>query len=190
VAGDISTEETVAAVVGAAGGRVDALANVASIMDNFAAIHELDDDLWDRVIRINVTALVRLTRAGAPLMLEAGTGSVVNVASPRPGCAGPPPAPLRRVQARRRQPDQELGGDVRAQGPALQRGGPRPHDYQHRGYLRIQLAVVRLGPLIQATVPTPATVAQLAVSITFLLSDDGTNVNGAFLASDCGWSAL
>jgi NAD(P)-dependent dehydrogenase (short-subunit alcohol dehydrogenase family) len=41
--GDISTEETVAAVVVAAGGRVDALANVAGIMDNFAPIHEVDD---------------------------------------------------------------------------------------------------------------------------------------------------
>jgi NAD(P)-dependent dehydrogenase (short-subunit alcohol dehydrogenase family) len=48
----------------------------------------------------------------------------------------------------------------------------------------------RLGPLMQATVPTPATAAQLAASITFLLSDDGTNVNGAILASDGGWSAL
>jgi hypothetical protein len=36
VAGDISTEETVAAVVAADDGRVDALANVADIMDNFA----------------------------------------------------------------------------------------------------------------------------------------------------------
>ena len=32
--------------------------------------------------------------------------------------------------------------------------------------------------------------SQLAASITFLLSDDGTNVNGAVLASDGGWSAV
>ena len=43
---------------------------------------------------------------------------------------------------------------------------------------------------MQATVPTPATASQLAASITFLLSDDGTKINGANLASDGGWSAL
>ncbi|MDN4646174.1 hypothetical protein [Arthrobacter sp. PsM3] len=53
-----------------------------------------------------------------------------------------------------------------------------------------QLAAERLGPLMQATVATPATAAQLAGSTTFLLSDDGTNVNGSILASDGGWSAL
>lgn len=53
-----------------------------------------------------------------------------------------------------------------------------------------QLATERLGPLMQATVRTPATAAQLAASITFLLRDHGTNANGAILASDGGWSAL
>jgi enoyl-[acyl-carrier-protein] reductase (NADH) len=39
---------------------------------------------------------------------------------------------------------------------------------------------------MQATVPTSATAAQLAASITFLLSDDGTNINGAILVTDGG----
>ncbi|WP_308291977.1 hypothetical protein [Pseudarthrobacter cellobiosi] len=43
---------------------------------------------------------------------------------------------------------------------------------------------------MQATVPTPATAAQLAASIACILSDDRTNVNGAILACDGGWSAL
>lgn len=39
-----------------------------------------------------------------------------------------------------------------------------------------------------ALIPPIATAPQLAASITFLLSDDGVNVNGAVLPSDGGWS--
>jgi NAD(P)-dependent dehydrogenase (short-subunit alcohol dehydrogenase family) len=55
VAGDISAEES-GVVVAAAGGRGDALANVAGIMDNLAPTHGVDNEIWDRVSRINVTA--------------------------------------------------------------------------------------------------------------------------------------
>ncbi|SDL97936.1 hypothetical protein SAMN04487916_12011 [Arthrobacter sp. ov407] len=96
------------------------------MMDNFVVVHDVDDDLWDRVFRITFT----------------------NIGAPGP----------------------TITNIVATWGS--------------------QLAAGRLGPLMQATVPTPATAAQLAASITFLLSDDGTNVNGAILASDSGWSAL
>jgi NAD(P)-dependent dehydrogenase (short-subunit alcohol dehydrogenase family) len=45
----------------------------------------------------------------------------------------------------------------------------------------------RLQPF-QSAIPSLATAEQLAASITFLLSDDGVNINGAVLPSDGGWS--
>jgi NAD(P)-dependent dehydrogenase (short-subunit alcohol dehydrogenase family) len=43
---------------------------------------------------------------------------------------------------------------------------------------------------MQTVIPRPAQASELAASITFLLSRDGTNINGAVLPSDSGWSAI
>ena len=190
VAGDISAEDTVAAVVAAAGGRVDALANVAGVMDRFAPIHEVDDEVWDRVFRINVTALMRLTRAVVPLMLDAGTGSVVNVASEaglRGSAAGVAYTSSKHAVVGLTKNSAVMYGPKGLRFNAVAPGATITNIVADWGS---QLAAERLGPLMGANIPTPATAAQLAASITFLLSADGTNVNGAVLASDGGWSAL
>lgn len=190
VAGDISTEETVSAVVAAAGGRVDALANVAGIMDNFAPVHEVDDELWDRVFRINVTALMRLSRAVVPLMLEHGSGSVVNVSSEagiRGSAAGAAYTASKHAVVGLTKNSAVIYGPMGLRFNAVAPGPTMTGIVANFGS---QMAAERLGPLMQANIPTPASAAQLAASITFLLSDDGTNLNGAILASDGGWSAI
>jgi NAD(P)-dependent dehydrogenase (short-subunit alcohol dehydrogenase family) len=45
----------------------------------------------------------------------------------------------------------------------------------------------RADPFLRL-IPPVATAEQLAASITFLLSDDGVNINGAVLPADGGWS--
>jgi NAD(P)-dependent dehydrogenase (short-subunit alcohol dehydrogenase family) len=44
--------------------------------------------------------------------------------------------------------------------------------------------------MMQTTIPTPATAEQLAATITYLLSDDAANMNGAIVPCDGGWSAI
>ncbi len=61
-------------------GPVRILANVAGIMDHFVPAGEIDDELWDDVLSVNLTAPMRLCRRLLPLMSSRG-GSIVNVSS-------------------------------------------------------------------------------------------------------------
>ena len=188
VAGDITNQESIDAIVAAAGDRIDALANVAGINDDFSPLGETSDQMWDRVIGVNLTGTFKLTRAVLARMLPAGRGSIVNVASEaglrgnasgnaytvsKHGVVG-----LTKSAAFMYGPQ---GIRVNAVAPGgVATGIPFPPHVSETGRARLQP--------FQAQIPSVATAEQLAASITFLLSDDGVNINGAILASDGGWS--
>jgi NADP-dependent 3-hydroxy acid dehydrogenase YdfG len=81
VTGDITRQDDIDGIVAAAGNKIDALANIAGINDDFSPLHETSDAMWDRVIGINLTGAFKLSRAVLPAMLSARKGSIVNVAS-------------------------------------------------------------------------------------------------------------
>lgn len=187
---DIATEEGVGAVVRAADGRVDALANVAGILDDFLPPAEMDDATWERVFAVNVTAMMRLTRAVLPLMLAAGGGAIVNVsseASLRASAAGAAYTASKHA----------VNGLTKSTAVFYKDQGIRANAVAPGGVLtnieasfRSQHAAAVLGPLMQATLPPPATAEQIAATITYLLSEDASNMNGAIVPCDGGWSAI
>src|SRR5690606_8570578 len=62
-------------------GRLDIVINNAGIMDRMLPVDEVPDELWSRIMDVNVTGPFRLTRKAVPLMLKQGGGSIVNVSS-------------------------------------------------------------------------------------------------------------
>lgn len=187
VAGDITKPEDIERIVAAANGRVDALANVAGIMDDMTPLHEVTDAVWSRVFAVNVDGMFRLTRAVLPLMLDAGRGSIVNVASEaalRGSAAG---------LAYTASKHAVVGITKSSAFMYAQRGirvnavAPGPVATNIQASFASELGQERIGALL-ATIPPVAEGVQLAASITFLLSDDGTNLNGVVLPSDGGWS--
>jgi NAD(P)-dependent dehydrogenase (short-subunit alcohol dehydrogenase family) len=188
VTADITDDSAVARIVEAAGGRIDALANVAGIMDRFAPVHTVDDATWDKVFAVNVTGTMKLMRAVVPGMLAAADGRVVNVASEaglRGSASGAAYTASKHavVGLTKNAAYMYTGTGVRvnAVAPGGVATGMQPRDVDEYGMGRVQA-----GMGIMADIAMPE---QLAASITFLLSKDSTNVNGQILASDGGWSA-
>jgi NAD(P)-dependent dehydrogenase (short-subunit alcohol dehydrogenase family) len=62
-------------------GPVDVLVNNAGISDQFTPGAETTDELWDRVLGVNLFAAFRLSRSLLPGMVERGGGAIVNTAS-------------------------------------------------------------------------------------------------------------
>jgi NAD(P)-dependent dehydrogenase (short-subunit alcohol dehydrogenase family) len=63
------------------GERIDALLNIAGIMDNVSSVDTLTNNNWERIIAVNLTAPVYLMREVIPHMRKQGSGSIVNVSS-------------------------------------------------------------------------------------------------------------
>ena len=189
VAGDITDQAVVDQVVAAGEGRIDALANVAGIMDKFEPIHEIEDSTWERVMNVNVNSVRKLTRSVVPLMLEAGQGNVVNVASEaglRGSAAGVAYTASKHAVIGMTKNSAVMYGKKGLRFNAVAPGAVQTNI---EAPMASEFAQQVIPPLM-GIIPGMATASQLAASITFLLSEDSTNINGVVLASDTGWSAI
>ena len=62
-------------------GRVDVLCNNAGVMDYMQGIGEVSDDIWRRVLGINLDGPMFTTRRAIRHMIPQGSGSIINTAS-------------------------------------------------------------------------------------------------------------
>jgi len=190
VQGDIVEERTAQALVVAADSRIDVLGNIAGIMDAFLPTAEVDDATWERVMAVNVTGMMRLTRAVLPVMLKARSGSIVNVASAA-GLRGSTSGVAYTVSKH------AVIGFTKSTSFMYAPAGIRVNAVAPGGVntnieapTNSALAAARVEPLLRVVVPPFAEPEQLAASIAWLASDDSSNITGVVLPSDGGWSAI
>src|SRR2546423_10201025 len=96
---DVRDGDSIAAAVAAATdelGPIDVLVNNAGY-DEFGFFVNTDEQMWDRVLGVNLRGIIAVTHAVLPGMQERGGGRIVNVASEAgrlgsPGSGGDPAA--------------------------------------------------------------------------------------------------
>jgi NAD(P)-dependent dehydrogenase (short-subunit alcohol dehydrogenase family) len=191
VAADVSSSAACDAAVATAVdgfGRVDHLVAAAGI-ELTAPAHEMDDDTWSRVQRVNVDGSFFMARAlGRHLIATGRPGSVVLIGSINSAMAMPGQVAY-----------------VSSKGAVLQLGRGLAVDWGRHG---IRVNVVGPGvidtPLNARSFADPQRIAyyagraplgrhgepaEVASVVAFLTSEDASYMTGAFVAVDGGWLA-
>ncbi|RKP58118.1 glucose 1-dehydrogenase [Cohnella endophytica] len=172
-------------------GKLDILVNNAGIMDAMMSAESVSDEMWNRVIDINVTGPMRAIRKAIPIMTKQGHGVIVNTASvgglygSRAGIAYT--ASKHAVVGLTKNVGFQygkLGIRCNAIAPGavatnIGLGGNEPDAFG--------LEQAMAGMALQRTnVGDPKYIASVAL---FLASDDSAFVNGTVVTADGGWSA-
>ncbi len=167
-------------------GRIDSLVNNAGIAD-FKPILETDFEIWSRILAVNLSGPFLCTQACAPIMIENGGGSIVNIvsisglrASTLRVAYGTSKAGLMQLT---RQQAAELGNqgirvNAIAPGPVDTAMAKKVHGPEIRADYHASIPLNRYG-----------TEEEIAEAILFLASERASYINGQILAVDGGFES-
>jgi NAD(P)-dependent dehydrogenase (short-subunit alcohol dehydrogenase family) len=188
VTADLTTEEGLAAVLERP--VVDVLCNNAGILDRLTPLEDTDDELWDRILAVNLTAPFKLCRAVVPKMVAAGGGVILNTCSAaslsggRAGCSYTASKHallgLTRSIAWYYGPQ---GIRCNAIAPGAIETKMHVREAPHEGGLKRYMEYF-------GTIPPHGKAMDVAELACFLISDGAGYVNGEIVSVDGGWNAF
>jgi NAD(P)-dependent dehydrogenase (short-subunit alcohol dehydrogenase family) len=193
--GNIADQSTAEGLIGLAAktyGGLNVLVNNAGVMDYMAGVGEMTDEIWRRVLGINLDGPMFTTRKAVQYMLAHGGGSIINVgstASLHGGAAGAAYTVskhallgLTRSTAWMYAKKGVRCNQICPGATATNIGESMPREkLDPTGAQRAQ----EFAALIPATL-NPDDIAAVAL---FLASDESVHINGAVIAADGGWDA-
>jgi NAD(P)-dependent dehydrogenase (short-subunit alcohol dehydrogenase family) len=191
IAGDLTFNSTIDAIVEMAGPKIDVLINNAGIMDEFVPLDELDDEMWDRVISVNLTSVMKLSRAVIRKMLVTGGGAIVTTSSGaafKSGIAGTAYTSSKHGVNGLVKSISTIYGSRGIRSNAVAPGGTKTNIMDMSKPIKGATTLQVLGANM-ANASRTAEPEEVAACILFLASDDASNVNGVIMASDSGWTA-
>jgi NAD(P)-dependent dehydrogenase (short-subunit alcohol dehydrogenase family) len=189
---NVARESDIAAMVDAGlknFGRIDILCNNAGVLDGMMPVAEVTDELWDRILRINLTGPFLACRKVVPIMLEQGGGAILNIASAAGlfGCRGGAAYVTSKhglVGLTKNIAFMYAQRGIRCN--AICPGGVESNIASGGPFDEFGASRMGLGVTTMPRMGRPEEIATVAV---MLVSDDGSFVNGAAIPVDGGWAA-
>jgi NAD(P)-dependent dehydrogenase (short-subunit alcohol dehydrogenase family) len=171
-------------------GRLDILCNNAGIMDRMLPVAMVTDEVWDRVLAVNLTGPMYACRIAIPMMVHQGSGAIINVASISAFVGG-------RAGAAYTVAKHGVLGLTRSIAVFYGASGVRCNAISP-GSVATRLDVAEtpleegaaIGRKGLATRPRQAQPGEIADVAVFLASDESRYMNGANVVVDAGWTAF
>jgi NAD(P)-dependent dehydrogenase (short-subunit alcohol dehydrogenase family) len=173
-------------------GRLDILCNNAGVMDYMQGVGELSDDIWRRVLSINLDGPMFASRKAIPHMIAQGSGSIINTASTA-GISGAAAGAAYTaskhalVGLTRNTAWMYASKGIRCN--AICPGGTATNIAETMPADRMDAEGSARAGAYAALIPAflePGDIADLAL---FLASDESRHINGAIIPADAGWTA-
>ncbi|MCA9878122.1 MAG: SDR family oxidoreductase [Thermomicrobiales bacterium] len=173
-------------------GRLDVLCNNAGIMDYMQGVGELEDDIWRRVLSVNLDGPMFTSRRAVQHMRQQGSGSIINIASIgglQGGAAGAAYTVSKHglVGLTRNTAWMYAKEGIRCN--AICPGATATNIGETMPPERLDPAGAARAGEYAALIPAvlqPQDIAELAL---FLAADESHHINGAVITADAGWTA-
>ena len=189
---DRATAEALVELAISRHGRIDVLVNNAGVMDYMQGVGALSDDIWRRVIGINLEGPLFTMRRAVPEMVKQGGGSIVNLASTagiEGGAAGVAYTTSKHGLVGLTRNTAWMYAKLGIRCNAICPGGTRTNIADTMPQERLDVAGAARAGAYGTLMPDfldPEDIAALAL---FLASDESRHINGAIIPADAGWTA-
>ena len=173
-------------------GRAVVLCNNAGVMDIQQGAAEMDNEIWDRVLGINLNGPMYLTRKAIPVMKATGGGSIINTASVAGvggGAAGCAYTVSKHgvIGLTRNTAFRYAQEGVRCN--AIVAGAVETNIMQSVDPTKMDQAAMARSQTWYAAIPGQLKATDIANLALFLASDDSRMITGACIPADAGWTS-
>lgn len=170
-------------------GALDVLVNNAGILDGLTPLADADDEMFDRVMAVNARGPFLTCRKAVRMMLEAGGGNIVNIASlagVNGGRGGTAYTMSKHAVVGLTKNIAFYYGDRGIRSNAICPGGIDTEIFKK---MKLHEFGMKKAGAYFKTTPRPGTPDEIAAAALFLASEDASYVNGSALVVDGGWVA-